>query len=105
MEQIESRLKKIEEILSPKKNLIVLIDYLTSEPESYFEVNGTKYLIPPGVDAYELIKDKLKNYSGVVTVSVYLAEDLTKESVQGFSGLAPKKGDLVITIKGYEGKI
>ncbi|MHB8578985.1 MAG: hypothetical protein ACYDA4_03880 [Ignavibacteriaceae bacterium] len=101
----ESRLKKIEEILLPKRNTVLIINYITSEPESYLKVNGTKCLIPPGVDAKEFIKEKLKAYGGVVTAIVYLAQDITKESVPNFSDLAKKKDDLLITIKGYDGKI
>jgi hypothetical protein len=101
----ESRLKKIEEILIPKKNMVVIINYLTDEPESYFEINGTKYLIPPGINVSEYFKDKLKIYNGVVTATVYIAKDTAKESVPDFSDLATKKDDLLITIKGYHGKI
>ena len=104
MKNYDARIKKMEEILLPKKNLIVLIDYLTSEPESYFEVKGNRYSIPPGVNVYEFIKDKLKNYRGIVTATFYLARDITKESVPDLSNLATKKDDLLITIKGYDGR-
>ncbi|MHB8337929.1 MAG: hypothetical protein ACYDEE_10990 [Ignavibacteriaceae bacterium] len=105
MKNYDARIKKMEEILLPKKNLIVLIDYLTSEPESYFEVKGNRYSIPPGVNVYEFIKDKLKNHRGIVTATFYLAQDIAKESVPDLSNLATKKDDLLITIKGYDGRI
>ncbi|MGD1007066.1 MAG: hypothetical protein ABR980_07545 [Ignavibacteriaceae bacterium] len=99
---IESRLQKILEKLSPQKNMAVIIDYITSEPESYFLVNGTKYIIPHGINVSEYINDKLKNYNGVVAASVYIAKDITKNSSSVFSDLASKKNDFVIKIKGYD---
>ena len=104
MKNYDSRLRKIEEILVPKRNTIVTINYLTSEPESYFELNGDRFSIPPEVNEYEFIKNKLKNYSGIISVCVYIAKNTTKDSVTDFSGLAMGKDDLMISIDSYTGK-
>ena len=104
MKNYDSRLKKIEEILIPKRQIVIILDFLTDEPNSWIEIDGKKIIIPPGIDVEEFIKEKTKQIKGIRVCAVYLAKDITKESSQDLSSLATKKDDLVVTIKGYEGK-
>ena len=104
LKNYESRLRRIEDFLIPKRQTVIILDYLTDEPNSWIEIGGKKIIIPPGIDAEEFIKEKTKQIKGISVCAVYLAKDIAKESSQDLSGLATKKDDVVIAIKGYDGK-
>ena len=82
MKQLEIRLKRIEEILLPKRQTVIILDYLTDEPNSWIEIDGRKIIIPPGIDVEEFIKEKTKQIKGISVCAVYFAKDTTKESSQ-----------------------
>lgn len=79
MNHYESRLKKIEDILSPKKSMVVILDYITSEPESWIEVDGKRYVIPLDVDIEKFIHEKTKLIKGIRVCSLYLSKDRTQK--------------------------
>ena len=74
MKNYDSRIKKLEEILIPKSKTVILINYITSEPESFIRVNGQKHLIPDGADVNKFISEKAEGYSGRVICFVHLAK-------------------------------
>ena len=98
----QTRLKNIEELLTPKITTSVIIDYITSEPESYIMINGEKNIIPTGINVKEFIDQKIKLHKGVITCAVYLAKNLTKGSATDFSKILPKS-NVTLTVMGYEG--
>ena len=99
LKNYESRLRRIEDFLIPKRQTVIILDYLTDEPNSWIEIDGKKHIIPPGIDAEEFIKEKTKQIKGISVCAVYLAKDITKESSQNLYSLTKKKNDLVVTIK------
>ncbi len=100
MKNYESRLKKIQEILAPKRNVVVMILYGTDKPESWCEVNGQKFLIPAKVNHDEFLKDKLKSYSGIVTAVVYLSKDKDNNPILEQSNLGLKREDVLFRFTG-----
>ena len=100
MNQYESRLKKIEEILSPKKKMVLILDYITIEPASWIEVNRQKYVIPPDADLDKFIHEKVKLIKGIQICTLYLGKDRTNNPSADFSGLTANS-DLVMSVRGY----
>jgi hypothetical protein len=91
MNHFEARLKKIEEILIPKKRIILILDEITSEPESWMEVNGEKYIIPPDVDVKEFVREKAKLAKDILICGLYLSKDRAKKPYADYSGLKSKE--------------
>lgn len=79
MKNYDSRIKKLEEILTPKGKTVITINYTTFEPESFLLINGKKNLIPDGANVKNFIEEKVDFYSGVVVCSIYLTKDLFQE--------------------------
>lgn len=79
MKQIESRLRRIEAILSPQKKTVLILDELTDELESWIEVNGTKSLIPPDTNVEKFIHDKIKLVKGIHICTLSLSKVLAKK--------------------------
>ena len=81
MKNYDSRIKKLEEILIPKSKTVILINYITSEPESFIRVNGQKHLIPDEANVKKFIAEKIIDCNGVVICSVYLTKSLSQNYV------------------------
>jgi len=75
MRNYDARIKKIEGILLPKKNMVVIIGYITDEPTSFIEIDGIQHIIPQDINVKEFINKKTKHFRGVVTCTVYLAKN------------------------------
>lgn len=73
MYRIENRLKRIEEILTPKKKTVITISYKTTEPKSWFELESENFEIPFGVNPKEFINAKIEllRLSGIICCVVY----------------------------------
>ncbi len=78
MYRIESRLKRIEEILLPKKQTIITINYKTSESKPSVKIEGKRFEIPKGVNIEDYINEKIESLclNGIITCSVNSAEKL-----------------------------
>lgn len=59
--RIENRLKRLEEILTPKKKTVITINYKTCEPKSWFELENENYEVPFGVNVREFIDEKIES--------------------------------------------
>ena len=95
-----SRLERLEEILSPKAKKVIILDYISDEPDSWIEVNRTKYIIPPEADVEKFIQEKLKLIRGVHICTLQLSKDRLKKSEADFSDLI-SKDDLVVKINRF----
>ena len=82
MKNYDFRIKKLEKMLIQKNKTVILINYITSEPESFIKINGQKYLILDGANVKKIIAEKISGFSGVVTCPVYLAKNLSQNYVQ-----------------------
>ena len=100
MNHFESRLKKIEEIVSPKNKKVIILDYFSPEPQSWMEVKGKRYLIPLAADVENFIYEKTKLIRGHHICTLYLARDRTNKPGVDFSGLI-SKDDFVLSIRAH----
>ena len=100
MNRNESRIRKIEEILTPKAKKIIVMDYITEEPDSWIEVNRTKYKIPPEADLENFIQEKIKLIRGIRICTLQLSKDRLKKSETDFSNLISKE-DMVVKINRF----
>ncbi|WKZ68115.1 MAG: hypothetical protein QY331_09125 [Melioribacteraceae bacterium] len=73
MRKLENRLKRIEEILLPKKQTVITIDYKTSESKSSVDIEGKKFEIPKGTNLVDFIIEKIESLrlNGIITCIVY----------------------------------
>lgn len=95
-----SRLERLEEVLSPKAKKVIILDHITDEPDSWIEVNRTKYIIPPDVDVEKFIHEKIKLIRGIRICTLQLSKDRLKKSETDFSNLI-SKGDMVVNINRF----
>ena len=95
-----SRLERLEEILSPKAKKVIILDYISDEPDSWIEVNRTKYLIPPEADLEKFIREKIKLIRGIRICTLQLSKDRLKKPETDFSNLISKE-DMVVKINRF----
>jgi hypothetical protein len=73
MNKIESRIRRIEEKLMPRKKTVVIIQYGSDDCTSTVIINNNKYTIPENVDPKQFIEEKTKHLAGVVICILYSA--------------------------------
>jgi len=76
MNRLESRLKRVEEILLPKRQTVITISYQTSESKSSVTIEGKKFEIPKRTSIEDFINGKIESLrlNGIITCIVYSAE-------------------------------
>ncbi len=74
MNSLVNRLEKIEEIILLKRRKVLILDYVTSEPESWIEVNKEKYEILPNEDIEAFIHEKIMLIRGIHVCALYLSK-------------------------------
>lgn len=93
-----SRIKRLEEILTPKHKLSIILDYISPDEQSWIDINDRKYMIPPDADVEKFIEEKAKMIRGNAECSLYLTMDRTSKPNADFSSLI-SKADYVMTWK------
>ena len=96
MKNYDSRIKRLEQVLSPERYIILVIDRSLTKPSSNITINGRSEPFPPTGKLEEFIKYKLMLIKGDIKCDINIAA--SDEPMPDFSGLL-KIDDIQIIIE------